>query len=463
MGRVVDGQLDIEMLHRFPNGPVLVPWRGQARLYWDVLGLWKEVLHGLALAGRRAASLGGRVVSVGVDSWAVDFALLDADGVLLDGVHHYRSARNDGVMKRAFETHPADVLYAKTGVQFLPFNTLYQLLASKHDAPGVLARARTLLMVPDLLHFWLSGRAVCERTNASTTQFYDPRTRQWSSEVLRAFDLPEGILPDIVEPGADLGELLPVIAEATGLHGARVIAPASHDTASAVVAAPLTDENAAYISSGTWSLVGAELSRPVLSKEALEANFTNEGGVDGTTRFLKNVMGLWIVQECRRAWADVDFATLANEAEVAEGGAIVDVDDPRFLPPGDDMPERVKALCRETRQRVPETRGEIARVVFESLAATYARVLGELERVTGRTVSTVHVVGGGSLNRPLCQWTANATRKTVVAGPIDATLVGNLLLQARASGTSGAVTPREVVARTFAVHVYEPANSAVRA
>ena len=457
IGQVQAGRLEIEVLHRFANGPVTVPFRQHARLYWDVLGLWREILHGLKLAGEQVRQRGGRVVSIGVDSWAVDYALLDQDGQLLDGVHHYRSARTAGIMAEVSAGAKREALFAQTGLQFLPFNTLYQLLAVQRETPATLEAAARFLMVPDLLHFWLSGRAVCERTNASTTQLYDPSRRNWSDAVLRTHGLPPSLFPEIVEPGTDLGPLLEVVADATGLHGARVVVPATHDTASAVAATPLSGPGAAYISSGTWSLVGVETGAPVLTQAVLDANFTNEAGVGGTTRLLKNVMGLWIVQECRRAWDNVGFAQINEEAEEAAPFlAVIDVDAPRFLPPGEDMPQRIQAYCRDSHQAVPGTRGQLARVVFEGLALKYAAVLDQAQQVSGVPITSVHVVGGGSLARPLCQWTADAAGRSVVAGPIDATLIGNLLIQAEACGALPRGELRAVVARTFGLDRYTP-------
>lgn len=323
LGTVQGGRLSVEILHRFPNGGV--PVRGG--LYWDVLGLWREILHGLRLASGR-----GPVASVGVNSWAVDYGLLDDGGELLGGVHHYRSARLGGVMERVRARLGDGTIYGATGIQFLPFNTLYQLAA---EPPERLARARTLLMVPDLLHFWLCGARVTERTNASTTQLFEPRTGEWAPSLLEALNLPTHFLPPIALPGTDLGELSPEVVRETGLHGTRVIAPATHDTASAVAAVPAAagETGWAYVSSGTWSLVGVETPGPVLTDAACAANLTNEAGVNGTTRLLKNVMGLWIVQECRRAWGNPDFAALYEGAgNVPAGGPLIDPDDARFLP-----------------------------------------------------------------------------------------------------------------------------------
>ncbi len=467
LGSDVRARLELNILHRFANGPVPVPTASGERLYWDILNLWKEVLHGLKLCAQRARALGRSVSSVGVDSWAVDYALLDQNGFLLDGVHHYRSSRLEGVMAGVLEGGSREMLFEHTGLQFLPFNTLYQLLAQGQEQRGTLERAATLLMVPDLLHHWLGGRAVCERTNASTTQFYDPGAREWSRAVLEAQGLPTHILPELVDAGTDLGELSSEVAQLTGLEQVRIIAPGTHDTASAVVAAPLEGLSSAYLSSGTWSLLGLETASPVMSLEALEGNFTNEAGVDGTNRLLRNVMGLWILQECRRGWGDLEWDVLYREAELAESSRallphtlsnrVLNVDDPRFLNPGLDMPERVVAVALESGLML-ETRGEIVRAVLEGLAHRYAQVLAQLERITATSIHTLHIVGGGSQVELLNEFTANITGKRVVAGPVDATLIGNLLVQMSASGQLEPLERRETVRRSFVLREYLPAN-----
>ncbi|WP_295817780.1 rhamnulokinase family protein [uncultured Deinococcus sp.] len=447
LGTVQNGTLEVEVLHRFPNGGVPVA----GGLQWDILGLWREVLHGLTLAGQR-----GEVASVGVNSWAVDYGLLDAHGDLLGGVHHYRSPRLDGVMKRVRAEIGDDAISGATGIQFLPFNTLYQLSAER---PERLAGTQ-LLMVPDLLHFWLCGARVTERTNASTTQLYDPRTGDWAWTLVDAAGIPRSVLPPIVEPGTDLGVLRPEIAAETGLSSTRVIVPATHDTASAVAAVPAGGEPGwAYVSSGTWSLVGVEVPAPVLTDAARHLNLTNEAGIGGTTRLLKNVMGLWIVQECRRAW-NADFAQLyADAAALPPGGPGFDPDDTRFLAPGMDMPQRVHAACRETGQPVPQTPPEIVRCILGSLAQRIADVLDGLEAVTGTPIHTLYVVGGGSQGDLLNQLTADATGRPVVAGPVEATLIGNLLVQAQACGSLRSASIREVVRASSALQTFMPSAS----
>ncbi|MDQ3457767.1 MAG: rhamnulokinase [Deinococcota bacterium] len=450
LGVLEGGRLEVTVLHRFHNEPASL----RGHLYWDVLGLWREVLRGLKLA-----AAAGPVASVGVDSWAVDYVLLDEDGLLMDGAHHYRDARTDGVMEDAFKTLSRSELYERTGLQFLPFNTLYQLLAVKRDLPGLLARAARLVMIPDLFHYWLGGRIVGERTNASTTQLFDPRTAAWSPEVLAAFGLPPQLLPELVEPGTVLGTLTNEVARDTGLAGTALIAPATHDTASAVAAVPAEGEGWAFVSSGTWSLVGVETGAPVLTAAALGANLSNEAGVRGSTRLLKNVMGLWILQECRAAWGEPGFESLLGEAE-AHGplGLLIDPDDARLLPPGPDMPERVCRLVAERHGRTLTSRATVTRCVLESLAARYAEVLNGLERVTGLRVRTVHVVGGGAQIDLLNQLSADASGREVLAGPAEATLMGNLLVQAEALGTIPAGSLREVVRRSTTTRRFTPST-----
>lgn len=447
LGTVRDSKLAVEVLHRFPNGGI--PVRGG--LYWDILGLWREILHGLKLVGQR-----GAIASVGVDSWAVDYGLLDASGELLGYPHHYRSARLNGVMERTRAQLGDDAIYGGTGIQFLPFNTLYQLAAERTER---LQAAQTLLLIPDLLHYWLCGAKVAEQTNASTTQFYDPRTQHWNRDLLDRAGLPQHFLPRMVRPGTDLGPLSDDLAQETGLHGTRVIAPATHDTAAAVAAVPAQGDGWAYVSSGTWSLVGVETSQPVLTEQARGFNLTNEAGVAGTTRLLKNVMGLWIVQECRRAW-NAEFATLyAEAAQVPAGGPLMNPDDPRFLPPGTDMPRRVQAYCAETGQTVPQTQAQLVRCVLDSLAHRTADVLEQLEQATGQSIHTLHIVGGGSQGQLLNQLTADLTGRTVVAGPVEATLIGNLLVQAQACGNIPPGGLRDVVRASEALTTFTPSGT----
>ncbi len=420
LGFLESGKLEVEVLHRFWNGGTPI---GQA-LYWDVIALWREIRTGLSLASARAKELGGVVISIGVDSWAVDYALLDEFDTLIDGVRCYRDHRTDGVMHEILETHLREEIFNITGLQFLPFNTLYQLLSTPK---AHLHQAKTFLMMPDLLHFWLTGQKVCERTNASTTQFYNVNTGDWAFGFLTDLGLPHHFLPRIVDAGTNLGYLELGLAKELGLESAQVIAVGTHDTSSAVAAAPLT-ENSAYISSGTWSLIGLETKEAIMNSFALEKNLTNEAGVFNTNRLLKNVMGLWILQECRRAWANPDWDILYAEAEAARVSERLDPDDARYLQPGLDMPERVMAHLGVQSL----SRGEIVRCILESLAAKYAVVLRQLEVATGVQVTTIYVIGGGSQVMLLNQLTANATGCVVLAGMTDATLNGNLVVQLEA-------------------------------
>ncbi|GAA2887299.1 rhamnulokinase family protein [Streptosporangium fragile] len=415
----IDGErIDLTEVHRFANRPVRVG----GTLHWDILALHRGVLDGLRAAGP--------VDSIGIDSWAVDYGLLDGAGRLIGNPVHYRDGRTAGVMERVVAELGADTLYQVGGLQFLPFNTVYQLLAE----PG-LDRAETLLMIPDLLTHWLTGSVGAEVTNASTTGLYDVRTGDWARDLAERLGLPAGILPELRRPGSPAGTLLADVAEETGLPGTTpVTAVASHDTASAVVAVPASTGRFAYISSGTWSLVGLELPKPVLTEESRLANFTNEGGLDGTIRYLRNVMGLWILQECMRTWGETDVAGLLDAAaQVPPFEAVIDPDDPAFLPPG-DMPARIAAYCERTGQRPPQGRAQTVRCVLESLALAYRRTLRDAVRLSGQDVEVVHVVGGGARNALLCRMTAEATGLPVVAGPVEAAALGNALVQARAQG-----------------------------
>ena len=446
VGRLEHGRLELEGVYRFSNEPIS---EGE-RLWWDIERLWQEVLVGL-----KQAAACGPIASVGVASWAVDFALL-AGGQLLGGVRHYRDPRTQGVMEAAFATVPKAALFAYTGLQFQPFNTLYQLLALRRDEPPALDSADTLLLVPDLFHYRLCGRAVAERTNASTTQLYDPQRGDWSAELIDAFGLPRRLFPEIVAPGTVLGPLAPEVVAHTGLEGTLVVAPATHDTASAVAAVPAEGEGWAYISSGTWSLVGVELLQPLVTPAALDLNVTNEAGVAGT-RLIKNVTGLWILQECRRAWGEPRYATLYREAEaVPSPGVYIDPDDMRFALPAEEMPELVRAYCLEAGQALPEGRGAVTRCLLESLARRYGEVIGGLERLTGKHIETVHIIGGGSQIGLLNRLTAEATGKRVLAGPADATLMGNLLVQAAALGAVPLAEVRRVVRASSDLAVFEP-------
>lgn len=415
-------------VHRFANSAVALP----DGLHWDVVGTHREILTGLGILGRGGAS----PRSVGVDTWAVDYGLLDGAGSLLGLPFSYRDPRTGPIAAVLDASVAPAELYRRTGIAALAFNTLPQLLSERGTAR--LAEAELLLTIPDLLTYWLSGDRVAEVTNASTTQLLDVRSRTWDLELMRRTGLSSRILPPLREPGTRGGPLRPEVVDATGLTGAHVVAVGSHDTASAVAGVPAHGADFAYISSGTWSLVGLELDAPVVTEAARTAGFTNEAGLDGTTRFLRNVSGLWLLQESVRTWsargATVDLGELLHDAGRLPGpGALVDVDHPDLLAPG-DMPARVAEHCRRTGQRAPTTPPEVTRVVLDSLALAHRRALAAAERVTGRSVAVVHVVGGGARNALLCQLTSDATGRPVLAGPVEATALGNVLVQARTAG-----------------------------
>jgi rhamnulokinase len=464
LGRVDGDRLTLAAVHRFPNIPVRLP----GGLHWNVLQLWQEIKQGIALAHQQA---GHRLSSIGLDTWGVDFGLLDRTGALVGNPYHYRDSRTDGIMEAAFARVPRAEIFAQTGIQFMPINTLYQLVAMAQQRAPALEIAQTFLTIPDLFNYWLTGRKVCEFSNATTTQCYNPLTRGWALPMLEQLGIPTEIFPELVQPGALLGDLLPGVAAEAGISRAvPVIAPACHDTGSAVAAVPAAREDFAWISSGTWSIVGAEAPDAVVDEQSLAFNFTNEGGVNNTFRLSKNVAGLWIVQECRRAWVrqgeEQSYAELtALAAQSAPFQALIDPDDLIFLKPsepGDEMPERVRSRCQATappgHPPAPMDKGALIRCVLESLALKYRWVLEKLETIRGRRLDPIHIVGGGSQNALLCQFTADATGRQVIAGPVEATAIGNLIVQAMALGIVGSLQEgRELIRRSFEVTGYEPA------
>ncbi|WP_327104911.1 rhamnulokinase [Nonomuraea glycinis] len=424
---VTGGRIELTQVHRFPNRPVRVA----GTLHWDILALYRGVLDGLRAAGPAE--------SVGIDSWAIDYGLLDAAGRLIGNPVHYRDARTNRFTARVDP-------YEVTGLQFLQFNTVNQLLTERLD------QAETMLLIPDLLGYWLTGAIGAERTNVSTTGLYDVTRREWAWDLFDKLNLPHRLFPEI---SSESTPLRADVAEEIG-YTTAVTKVASHDTASAVVAVPAETGRFAYISCGTWSLVGVELPAPVLTEESRLANFTNEAGIDGTTRYLRNVMGLWILQECLRAWGEPDLEPLLAEAETAGTDTVIDPDDPSFLPPG-DMPARIAAYCARTGQRAPQGRAQVVRCILQSLALAYQRAVADAVRLSGRPVEVVHLVGGGSLNTLLCRLTADATGLPVVAGPVEAAALGNALVQARARGLVGDLAEmRDLVRRSAGVRTYEP-------
>jgi rhamnulokinase len=459
VGRVASNELELTEVHRFPNDPVRLP----DGLHWDILRLYREVLAGLREATRATDAL----VSIGIDSWAIDYGLLDEAGSLLGEPYHYRDERNAAAVGVVHATiSPAD-LYARTGLQFLPFNTIYQLVAAR--GTSAFAAARTMLLIPDLMGFWLSGVRVAEVTNASTTGLLDIHRRTWDEELAASVGIPPALLAPLGRPGDVIGTLRDDVRAETGASAETVLTlVGSHDTASAIVAVPADDVPFAYIACGTWSLVGVELDHAVLTDESRQANFTNEGGVDDRIRYLSNVMGLWLLQESLRTWelegSPEHLPTLLiAAAELPPGGPVIDPDDPSFLPPG-DMPARIEAACVRLDQAAPGTRVGLVRCILDSLAAAYGRAVRDAARLSGRSVKVVHLVGGGARNSLLCQLTADACELPVLAGPVEATALGNVLIQARARGllTGELETLRALVRATQDIRRYEPRTSLAR-
>jgi rhamnulokinase len=452
LGRVGPDTLTFTEVSRFRNDPVRLP----DGLYWDILGLYTGILAGL-----RNAARGERLAGLAVDSWAVDYGLLDAGGVLTGNPRHYRDPRTEPVIEDVHRKVDFARLYATTGLQFLPFNTLYQLAAETE------LRDRRALLIPDLIGFWLTSVQAAEQTNASTTGLLDANTGRWAPEIIEALGLPAGLLPDVVPPGTVLGEVLPRVREEIGVDGELLVTTVgSHDTASAVVGVPADSRHFGYISCGTWGLVGVELNAPVLTEESMAANFTNERGVDGTIRYLRNVMGLWLLSESVRAWnlRGLDIALddlLAAAAALPPGGPRIDPNDPAFLPPG-DMPERIARACRDAGEPLSDPRPDVVvRCILDSLSAAFAEAIAQAERLSGQPIKVIHLVGGGAQNALLCQLTADAAGRPVVAGPVEATAIGNLLVQARTHGViDGDLTAlRSRVRATTRLRCYEPATT----
>jgi rhamnulokinase len=450
LGHLCGGVITVEETHRFPNEPV----ESGGSLHWDAPRLWLEIRKTLT----RLEKVG--LAGIGVDTWGVDYALLSERGELLLNPYHYRDKRTDGVMEMVFAKVSRDEIYRETGIQFMQINTLYQLFAAKRDTPELLKSARRFLTMPDLFHYWLTGNAVCEFTNATTTQMVNAEKRAWSRSLMEKLELPADLPAEIVEPGTVVGRLSEKLGSHTALRGTPVIAPATHDTGSAVAAVAARD-GTAFLSSGTWSLLGTELDAPIINADALRLNFTNEGGVCGTTRFLKNIMGLWMLQCCRTSWTSrgqvYDYRELmefaAREPEFAH---LVDPDDDSFLHPA-DMTQAIDQFCRRTQQPTPETPGAYTRAVLESLAFKYRQVICDLERLTKKTIRQIRVIGGGSKNRLLNQFTADATGRRVLAGPVEATALGNVAMQIVATGAAGSLREvRAILDRSFPTETFEP-------
>jgi rhamnulokinase len=460
-GRAILGhiheRLTLDEVHRFPNGPVRV---GE-HIHWDVLRLWTEIQNGLRLA---AANSGSSLAGMGLDTWGVDFGLLDSSDRLIGNPYHYRDARTNGMIEAACQIVPLEEIYNQTGIQFMQLNTLFQLFALRQENDPALQTAMTLLMIPDLLNFWLTGNKANEFTDATTTQCYNPREKRWASELLAALEIPQHIFGPIVQPGTILEQIRASVAEDAACARIPVIAVGSHDTASAVAAVPAEGSDFIYISSGTWSLIGIESPEPIIDADSLRYNFTNEGGVFNTIRFLKNIMGMWLLQECRRQWAQSgrnysydDLTGLAAEAPPLK--SFIYVGDNRFLPPG-HMVERIQEFCRQTNQSVPQSEAELTRCILESLALEYRWATEKLCVLSGKRLRVIHIIGGGSRNRLLNQFTADATGCQVIAGPVEATAIGNILMQAIAlRQLSSLEEARALVRRSFDVISFEPHTS----
>ncbi len=456
-GLFENGKLELKELHRFWNGAV----EKEDGLHWDVDQLFVEIKTGLKKGFK---TYGDSVTAVGIDTWALDYGLLDAAGNLLNQPFHYRDSRSDGMMPRVFETVPQEEIYNRTGLQFMQINTLYQLAAEVRAEQPELQQAEQMLMIPDLLNYWLTGRAVNEYTNATTTQLFDAKKRVWDFELIRKLNIPEKIFCKIIEPGTLIGSLTPELQKELG-GNADVVAVGSHDTASAVAAAPLQSKDCAYLSSGTWSLMGLEESDPIITEESATLNVTNEGGVCGTIRFLKNIGGLWLLQECQRNWAEqgdeLDFVQIAELAMAADPFiAFIDPDSAEFAQPC-DMPTHIQIACDRTGQRMPKTKGEIARVAYESLAMRYRSVFQTLEKLHGSRLEQLHIVGGGCQNKVLNQFTADALNRPVLAGPIEATAIGNMLMQLISKNDlSGLEEGRSMIVESFGTELVQPENTA---
>jgi len=460
-GRAIIGEFDGEQLrleeaHRFSNVSVCLP----DGLHWDTLRLWTDIKQGICLAARKAQ---GRLLSVGLDTWGVDFGLLDRDGALIFNPYHYRDGRTDGMLDEAYRRMPRQEIFEHTGIQFLALNSLYQLLSMVVRRSPALDVAQTLLFTPDLFNYWLAGCKVSEFSIATTSQCYDPRRDDWARPMLEKLGIPTHIFAKVVPSGTLLGPLASFVAEEVGVSDLSVVAPACHDTGSAVAGVPATGPGFGWVSSGTWSIAGAEISQPIVNAQSLANNFTNEGGVGHTIRFCRNIMGLWLVQECRRTWArqgeELSYPKLtAMAAEAKPLRSVVDPDCVDFLKPG-DMPSRIRVYCRRTGQPVPETKGEIVRCALEGCALKYRWVLERAEEMLGQRLEPIHLVGGGTQNQVLSQFAADALGRQVVTGPVEATALGNIIAQAIAMGQVESLAEgREIIRNSFPLQTFEPSG-----
>ncbi|MCX7046161.1 MAG: rhamnulokinase [Candidatus Sumerlaeota bacterium] len=459
VGTLGGGKLTLEEVHRFPNGPIRI----LDSMHWDFPRLMSEIKSAMGIAVRKC----GPMKSLGVDTWGVDFGLVGAGGVLMGIPYHYRDPRTDGMMEAAFKLMPREEIFMNTGIQFMQLNSLFQLFSMVRTKSPLLKGAETLLFMPDLINYCLTGEKISEYSIATTSQMYDVRKNQWSKPLFKKLGLPMNIMPEVCPSGTKIGPLLKSVMEETGVGRMPVVAPACHDTGSAVAAVPAQGEDWAYLSSGTWSLIGVELPKPIVTPEVLKHAFTNEGGINGTARLLKNIMGLWLVQESRRQWAaegkEYTYADLARLAEEASDCSLKIFVNPNHAPFGafGQMPKKIQDFCRKTKQSIPQSHGAIVRCALESLALCYRTALESIEAITGRKIKVLHIVGGGSQNRLLNQFTANALGIPVVTGPVEATAAGNILVQAIADREIKSLAEaRAIVRASFEVETYEPKDTA---
>ncbi|QCX33941.1 rhamnulokinase [Caloramator sp. E03] len=456
LGTFNGSRIDLKEIHRFSNDPVSI----NGNLHWDILRLFYEIKQGILKASIEEKNID----AIGVDTWGVDFGLIDEKGKLLGNPYHYRDIRTEGVMDKVFEIIPKEEIFRETGIQFLWFNTIYQLYSMKLENSSILEKAKTFLMIPDLINYFLTGVKSTEYTNATTTQLFNTVTKQWSWKIIEKLNLPKEIFTNIINPGTIIGCLTEDIQKELNVSAIPVVSVASHDTGSAVAAVPAEDKNFAYISCGTWSLMGVELEKPIINESSMNLDITNEGGVEGTTRFLKNIMGLWLVQESKRQWEREgekltysDLTQMAKEARPFEN--FIDPDYHEFGLPG-DMPNRVRNYCRATNQTVPVTKGEVIRCITQSLALKYRYTIECLEKILYKKIDRIHIVGGGIQDKMLCQFTADATGKEVIAGPIEATAAGNIAVQAMALGAIKDLNDaRRIIRNSFQMQTYKPQNT----
>jgi len=460
-GRVIVGDVSkMEIIYRFPNNLVRV----KDSIFWDILGIFNEIKKGLKIAYKKYP---GQIASIGVDTWGVDYVLLDRNGDLLGNPYHYRDKRTDNIMDEVFKIIPKEDIFTESGIQFMQINTLYQLYSFMKNKPQVFKATKYFLTIPDLLNYWLTGVIKNEYSIATTTQLYNPIKKDWSKKILNKLKLKRGIFSEIIMPGTKIGKLLPAIAREIGAYSkVVVVAPACHDTASAVAAVPVIDSvDYAYISSGTWSLLGIETPKPIINKKSFNFNFTNEGSADGGFRFLKNITGFWIIQECKKFWEEniksYSYDELTEMAlKYGHANFRINPDNPRFLKPGlidNNMPDRIRSYCRETGQKTPETPAEIVRGVIESLADKYTNTIKVIEEITNKSIKEIYIIGGGSRNALLCQLVANTTNLPVYAGPVEATAIGNIMIQAISMGEIDSIARgRKIIRESYKIKKYYP-------